>query len=400
MKKVGIVGVGLIPWKVRYPDKTYYELALDVTKAALADARLSASDVDHVVWGLSDLMVAWVRQCCPSTTMQEYIGMAGKSSVHVTAGAVTGAMAVRQGMIEIMSGMSDVTLVVGSGKGMDLWDPVRNKRSSAFLKAIMLDLDTNWEVPVEPLAAANFGFVVQAHMDRYGAPTEDQMAKVSVKNHRNALANPLAQSGIDLSIDDVMNSRRVAGPLKLYDCCLYSEGAAALILASEDRAREITSNPIWIEGAGASNERSYMPSFEHLGRMVCQQDSARRAYKMAGIRNPLEELDFIETHDLLTGVELMSYAELGLCQPGEGGRLIDEGFTERTGPLPVNPSGGMIGCGHVAGCSGISRIGEITRQLRGQAGGTQVPINKGKAIFSAIGGPGISQSCTVVLGAS
>jgi len=398
--KVGIVGVGLIPWKVRYAEKTYAELALDVTINALRDARIGSEDIDHVVWGLSDLMVAWVRQCCPSTTMQDYIGMAGKSSVHVSAGAVTGAMAVRQGMIEILSGMSKVTLVVGSGKGMDLWDPVQQKRSSAFLKAIMLDLDTNWEVPVEPLAAANFGFVVQAHMDRFGAPTEEQMAKVSVKNHGNALANPLAQSGLALTVEDVMNSRRVAGPMKMYDCCLYSEGAAALILASEDRAREICPNPIWIEGVGASNQRSYMPDFEQLGRMVCQQQSAQRAYAMAGITNPLHELDLIETHDLLTGVELISYAELGLCEPGQGGRLIDEGFTQKTGPMPVNPSGGMIGCGHVAGCSGISRIGEVTRQLRGEAGGTQVPINKGRAIFSAIGGPGISQSCTIVLGKS
>ncbi len=397
--RVGIVGVGLIPWRVRYPDKTYAELALDVTAAALRDAGIGREDVDHVVWGLSDLMVAWVRQCCPSTTMQDYIGMAGKSSVHVSAGAVTGAMAVRQGMIEIMSGMSEVTLVVGSGKGMDLWDPVTQKRSAAFLKAIMLDLDTNWEVPVEPLAAANFGFVVQAHMDRFGGPTEEQMAKVSIKNHGNALANPLAQSGMKLSIDDVMNSRRVAGPIKMFDCCLYSEGAAALILASEDRAKEICKNPIWIDGVGASNERSYMPDFANLGRMVCQQQSAQRAYKMAGIRDPRKELDLIETHDLLTGVELISYAELGLCEPGGGGRLIDEGVTEKTGEIPVNPSGGMIGCGHVAGCSGISRVGEVVQQLRGQAGGTQVPINEGRAIFSAIGGPGISQSCTIVLGA-
>lgn len=398
--RVGIVGVGLIPWKVRYADKTYYELALDVTKAALADARLSPDDVDHVVWGLSDLMVAWIRQCCPSTTMQDYIGMAGKSCVHVTAGAVTGATAVRQGMIEILSGMSEVALVVGSGKGMDLWDPVAEKRSSAFLKAIMLDLDTNWEAPVEPLAAANFGFAVQGHIDRYGAPTEEQMAKVSVKNHGNALTNPLAQSGKALTVDDVLNSRRIAGPIKMLDCCLYSEGAAALILASEEKALEICDDPIWIEGVGSSNVRSYMPDFDHLGRLLCQQQAAQRAYKMAGITNPLQQLDFIETHDLLTGVELMSYAELGLCEPGQGGRLIDEGVTERTGALPVNPSGGMIGCGHVAGCSGISRIGEVVQQLRGRAGGTQVPINRGKAVFSAIGGPAISQSCTIVLGKS
>ena len=398
--KVGIVGVGLIPWRVRYADKTYYELALDVAKAALDDAGLASSDIDHVVWGVSDLMVAWVRQCCPSTTMQDYIGMAGKSSVHVTAGAVTGAMSVRQGMIEIMSGMSDTAMVLGAGKGMDLWDPIRQKRSSAFLDAIMLDLDTNWEVPVEPLAAANFAFALQAHIDRYGSPTEEQMARVSIKNHGNARSNPLAQSGMALSVEDVMNSRRIAGPIKMLDCCLYSEGAAALILASEDRAREIHPDPIWIEGVGSANLRSYMPHYEHLGRLPCQETSARRAYSMARIADPVKDLDFVETHDLLSGIELMSYAELGLCKPGLGGSLIDDGFTEKDGALPVNPSGGMIGCGHVAGCSGISRVGEIVQQLRGRAGGTQVPIKKGRAIFSAIGGPGISQSCTIVLGKS
>lgn len=398
--RVGIVGVGLIPWKSRYPDKTYYELALDVTKAALEDARISADDVDNVVHGISDLMVAWVRQCCPSTTVQDYIGMAGKPSVRVSAGAVTGGMAIRQGAIEILSGMSEVTLVVGSGKGMDLYDPESQKRSKAFLDAIMLDLDTTWEVPVEPLAAANFAFVVQAHMDRFGSPSEEQMARVSIKNHGNALNNPLAQSGIDLTMDDVMNSRRIAGPVKFYDCCLYSEGAAALILAREDRARQICDNPIWIDGIGTCNYRSYMPDHEHLGRILCQHVGSQKAYKMAGIADPRKELDFIETHDLLTGIELISYEELGLCEVGGGGRLIEDGITERDGELPVNPSGGMIGCGHVAGCSGISRVGEMTLQLQGRAGGTQVAVNKGRALFSAIGAPAISQNCSIVLGAS
>jgi len=121
--KVGIIGVGLIPWKVRYPDKTYFELVMDAMKEALDDARISPREIDNVVYGISDLMVAFVRQCCPSTTIQDYIGMSGKPSVRVSAGAVSGAMAVRQGMVEILSGMSEVTLVVGVGKGLDLYDP-------------------------------------------------------------------------------------------------------------------------------------------------------------------------------------------------------------------------------------------------------------------------------------
>ena len=167
----------------------------------------------------------------------------------------------------------------------------------------------------------------------------------------------------------------------MFDCCLYSEGAAALILASEDRAREICDDPIWIEGAGASNLRSYMPDFDHLGRLPCQRQSARRAYSMAGISDPLRQLDFIETHDLLSGVELMSYAELGLCEPGQGGRLIDEGFTGRSGPMPVNPSGGMIGCGHVARLLGHLPRGRNRAAAARRAGGTQYRSTRGGRSF-------------------
>ena len=396
--KVGITGVGLIPWKVRYPDKTYFELIMDAMKEALDDARISPREIDNVVYGISDLMVAFVRQCCPSTTIQDYIGMSGKPSVRVSAGAVSGAMAVRQGMIEILSGMSEVTLVVGVGKGLDLYDPTTGKRSKEFLKAIMLDLDTTWEMPVEPLAAANFGFVIQAHIDRWDYPTEEQMAKVSVKNHGNALYNPMAQSGQEITVEDVLNSRRISGPIKFFDCCLYSEGAAALILAREDRAEEISDRVVWLEGVGNCNYRSYMPSFTDLGRMPCQSIATQKAYDMANIKNPLKELDVIELHDLLSGVEIISYEELGLCEIGQGGRLIDDGVTTREGQIPVNPSGGMIGNGHATGASGISRVGEVALQLRGEAGKRQVPIKNGRGLVSCIGGPGISQCCSIVLG--
>ncbi|MFC2039719.1 thiolase family protein [Chloroflexota bacterium] len=398
--KVGIVGVGLLPWKIRYPDKTYFELSMDAMKNALEDANISPHEIDNVVYGISDLMVTFVRQCCPSTIIQDYIGMSRIPSVRVSAGAVSGAMAVRQGMIEILSGMSEVTLVIGVGKGMDLIDPKTGKRSKEFLKTIMLDLDTTWELPVEPLAAANFSFVIQAHMDRFGTPTEEQMAKVSIKNHGNALDNPLAQSGQKITIDDVLKSRRISGPTKFFDCCLYSEGAAALVLAREDRAREISNNVVWIEGVGNCNYRSYMPAYSDLGRIPCQHIATKKAYDSAGIKEPLKELDIIELHDLISGIEIISYEELGLCDLGHGGTLIDEGVTARDGLLPVNPSGGMIGNGHATGASGVSRVGEVALQLRGDAGKHQIKVKHGRGLTSCIGGPGISQCCSIVMGVS
>lgn len=391
------MGIGLLPWKVRYPDKTYYELAAEAVGKAFDDAKLGPDAVDNVVYGLADVYVNAIRQACASTILQDHIGMEGKPSVTVHNGAATGALAVKTAFTEILAGTSEITLVVGTGKGLDLYDPETKKRSSAFLKAIMLDVDTTWDAPVEPSPVAHFAFVVQGHIDKYGNPTEEQMAKVSVKNHGNALDNPLAQSGMQLTVEDVLKSPHIAGPLKFLDCCLYSEGAAALILAREDRAKQISDKVVWIDGVGSSTKRSYFPNYAELGRIPCQFIATKKAYEMAGVGNPRKELDVIELHDLLTGVELISYEELGLCKVGEGGHLSDEGVTMKDGEIPVNPSGGMIGCGHVAGTSGISRVGEVALQLRGEAGKRQVRIKNGRGLVSCIGGPGISQCCSIVL---
>ena len=141
-----------------------------------------------------------------------------------------------------------------------------------------------------------------------------------------------------------------------------------------------------------------MPSFSDLGRIPCQDIATKKAYDFARVKEPLNELDVVELHDLLSGVEIISYEELGLCKLGEGGRLIDEGITERDGLLPVNPSGGMIGNGHATGASGVSRVGEVALQLRGEAGKRQVKIRHGRGLISCIGGPAISQCCSIVLG--
>lgn len=396
-REAAIVGVGLLPWKSRYPDKTYAELALDAMKHALDDAGISRDDIDSVIYGLADVYVPVVRQACASAILQDHLGLEGKPSATVAGGATTGALAVRAAFAEVAAGLADIVLVVGTGKALDLYDPKSQKRSRAFLKTILLDLDTTWESPVDVLAAVNFAFCVQGHIERFGGPSEEQMAKVAVKNHRNALLNPLAQSGLDITVEDVLRSRRITGPIKFYDCCLYSEGAAAVIVASGDKAREISKRPVYITGIGAATKRSYMPDFSDLGRIRCQEIAARRAYEMAGIKDPLHELDLIELHDLLSGIEIMSYGEIGLCEIGQGGKLIDQGVVTRDGQLPVNPSGGMSGSGHSAGPSEIYRVGEVALQLREEAGKRQVAIRNGRGLVSTVGGPGVSQSCSIVL---
>src|SRR5581483_1760026 len=166
---------------------------------------------------------------------------------------------------------------------------------------------------------------------------------------------------------------------------------------SEDRVRP-EHQPIWITGVGTCHDNctDHM-TFETAGRVPSVYGSAARAYKMAGVTDPLRELDLIELNDLIAGLELLSYAELGLCEVGRGGELIDAGATDRDGEIPVNPSGGRIGAGHIAGVSGVYSVGEVALQLAERAGDRQVKIDQGRGLVSVTGGAGLTLSAAVVL---
>lgn len=394
MRKVAIVGVGQLPFKSRYIDKTYRSLAFEATKKVLSDAGLTPQDIDSVVYAIyCDLMM---RQQMPDIYVHDYIGMNGKGSLRISAGAATGGHALRGGFLEVASGMSDVVLVLGVQKGMDFYDFNTKQRGEGLLKGFSISGDVTWLQPVMPGVPAYLASLVNAHVERYGGPTPKQMAKVAVKNHKNALANPIAELKLDLTVEDVLNARIIAWPVTIYECCLYSEGAAALILASEEKAREITKNPIWITGIATRDYATHRFEPETWGRLPSVNAAAKAAYAMAGVHDPRKEFDVIELHDLISGVEILAYEELGLCGLGEGGRLVDEGVVEMSGDLPVNPSGGRVACGHVASVSELSSVGDVARQLRGDAGPLQVPIRRGRGLIEDIDGTG-SQADVIIL---
>jgi acetyl-CoA acetyltransferase len=261
---------------------------------------------------------------------------------------------------------------------------------------MVYSFDMTYEVPLGITAAASFVLPVVAHIERYKTPTEEQMAKVAVKNHRNAMKNPISQSPKELTVEDVLNSRMITYPFKFYDNCLYSEGSAALILASEEKAKKLCDNPVFITGVGAATDTGLPGVRPDLTEFPSTRVAAELSYKMAGIKNPLKEIDLAELHDAFTGTEIMSYEDCGFCEPGEGGRLIDEGVTGPDGELPVNQSGGLIGCGHAVGATGIMQMNEIVLQLRGKAGGRQVK-NAKRGLIQSIGGPGCSWTYSFIM---
>ncbi|UCD59066.1 MAG: thiolase family protein, partial [Candidatus Hydrogenedentota bacterium] len=225
--------------------------------------------------------------------------------------------------------------------------------------------------------------------------TEEQCAKVSVKNHRNAKNNPNAQLPMDITVEDVMNSRVLAEPIKLLDCSPISDGACAIILANEERARKITDKPVWVKGVGHCAEAHHLGDRD-LADPIALKAAAGKAYSMAGIKNPFKELDVAEIYDAFSYMELLWMEGLELCEPGAAGRLVDKGATEMDGQLPVNPSGGVLSA-HPVFVAGLVRIAEAALQLRGDAGQGQVDGAK-TALAHGINGPCGQSHCVWILG--
>jgi acetyl-CoA C-acetyltransferase len=225
-------------------------------------------------------------------------------------------------------------------------------------------------------------------MAKYGT-TEEDLALVAVKNHKYGAMNPIAHLKNRMTVDDVLASMVIASPLKLYDCCPMTDGAASIVLASEEKVKELkVDTPVWVAGIGYSSgtaNLSKRPDFVGLEASVL---ASQRAYKEAGITP--SQVDFAEVHDCFTIAEILAYEDIGLCAKGEGAKLIREGQTEIGGRIPVNMDGGLKSKGHPIGTTGCSMIYELTRQLREEAveKSRQVPLKNYVGLAHNVGGTG------------
>jgi acetyl-CoA acetyltransferase len=404
VKKVAIIGIGITPFKARYLDKTYFELAYDATKMALDDANNNGAEISHkdlqsTVYGIYNEL--FERQFMPDIFINSYIGMNNKPGTRIATGGATGGYTVRMAYAEVASGLSDLCLCIGVEKCNDCYDEQTGTTTPEVLNSIAYSADMTYEYPMGMMAASSYVSMVNAHYEEFGNPTEEQMALVSVKNHGNAINNPKAQSPMKITVDDVMNSRIICYPFKLLDCCLYSEASAALILANEEKVRELKiEKPIWITGVAAANTDCFIGNREDMGRLYSNIFAAKAAYRMAGLEYEKikAQIDLAELHDAFSGQEVISYEELGFVPFGEGGNWIESGGPFMDGELPCCPSGGLIGCGHAVGATGIMSTGEAALQLREDAGKHQLKtIENGRAIAHSIGGPGAAYAAVIVM---
>lgn len=390
MNRVAVVGVGNTPFAGRHADKTFQRLAYESVRAALADAGATADNIESVVYAIYN---DFFEHCAmPDHHIHYLLGLARKPSVRVTCGGATGGYALRAAFAEVASGLHDVVMVVGVEKVADM-------NTFDMIKAITFAADPFFESQLGGSAAGSYSAPIRFHMENYGT-TEADIAGVVVKNKSNARNNPDAQSPMEISVEDVLKSPMIIYPLKILDHCLSSEGAATVILASEEAARRFKSQPVWITGIGASTESGRQAERDDVGDSLfpAVKASADRAYAMAGVSDPRKSIDVAEVYDSFSGVEVCLYEEFGFCPRGEGVPFLKEGGASMGGALPVNPSGGLIGGEHAIGATGVYQVAEIARQIRGVAGARQVPGARCGLAQSMGGARGAYSVCMVLEG--
>ncbi len=360
MRDVAVIGVGMTEFGELWSDslRTIWAKA---ALAALADA--GVDEVDLITVGCMSPGL-FVGQEHLASVLADEIGMAGVPSARVESACASGGLALRTGFAEVASGLSDTVLVTGVEKMTDV-------DGSDATYALGTAADQEWEGFHGITFPGLYAMLAMAHMERYGT-TVEQLAAVAVKNHANGLLNPHAQYHLKLTVEDVLSSTMVADPLHLFDCSPVTDGAAAVILTTVERAKEINGKRpiVKISGSGLATDTITLANREDLTELKAVRLAADRAYAMAD-RKP-EDMHVVEVHDCFTIAEIMATEAIGLFEPGEGGAAAAGGLTALNGKIPVNTSGGLKSKGHPVGATGVAQAAEIVTQLRGEAGQRQV----------------------------
>jgi len=374
MRDVAVVGVNMLKFG-RYPDKDVVQLAAEASIAALKDAGCSIKDIEIVVSGNLYQSNAMIGQ-----RLMKEIGATGVPVVNVSNACATGSTAFREAYYAVASGAYDTAMAVGSeqmGK-MGLLGAGGGGDRAYSTEGVM----------GTGLMPGVFGQAGAEHMRKYGT-TQEQIAKIAVKNHHHGVLNPLAQYQVETPLEDVLNARVIAWPNTLYMCCPTGDGASAAIIMSAEKAKKYTTKPVWVAASILTSDpyQERNPTMFDINTVT--QNAAKQAYETAGI-GP-EDLDMIELHDCFATAELVHYENLFLCGEGEAGKLIDDGETYNGGKIPVNVSGGLLSKGHPLGATGVANITEIVWHLREEAGDRQVKGAK-TGLAHVIG---LGSACTI-----
>jgi acetyl-CoA C-acetyltransferase len=358
MRRVAVIGVGMT--KFGKHERTSAELFAEAAAEAIVDADVAPAEIEALYYG-NVTGGEGERQLHMGPLAATMLGLPTIPTTRFETACATSHAAFRHAVMEIGSGASDVVLVGGAER-------ILNVPTDEATEYFAYCSDADYEQSLGLTFPGVFALIARAHMDRHGT-TEEQMAHVAVKNHRHGLLNPKAQFRKEITVEAVLRSAYVADPLKLLDCCPFTDGGAAIVLAAEDVAKR-RRRAIWVLSTAAASDTMFMHEKADLARVAATERAAHAAYRQAG-KSPAD-VSVVELHDCFTIAEIVATEGLGFFEPGTGGFAAEKGWTSLGGKIPVNPSGGLKAKGHPIGATGAAQIGEIVTQLRGEAGARQV----------------------------
>jgi len=362
MRDVAIIGIGCTTFGEKW-EASFRDLFVEAGSLALADAELAGEHIDAMYVGNMSAG-RFIEQEHIGALIADYAGLSTRHipSTRVEAACASGGLAFRQAVIAVASGMEDIVVAAGVEKMTDVG-------IGASVDTLAGAADREWEGFMGATFPGLYAMIATDYMHRYPL-TREQLGMVAVKNHRNGAKNPIAQFRSEITLETVLSSALVADPLRLFDCSPITDGAAAVILAPLERAREFTDTPVRVLATAQASDTLALHDRRDISCLDATVVAGERAFAMAGL--PREKIDFLEVHDCFTIAEICAIEDLGFCRKGEAGRLTEEGVTALDGNLPVNTSGGLKACGHPVGATGIKQVCEVVQQLRGEAGARQV----------------------------
>ncbi len=355
MKGVSIIGIGTTPFNV-LDGKSLKEIATEACFSAIQDAGIDKRWIEAFYLGnfISGILLG---QETIAPLVANCVGLGKEVACTKVEGACcSGGIAFRHGYLLVASGLAKFVLVAGVEK---MSSSTTEKNTEGLASAF----DQETEGRTGLTFPGFFALIARRHMHQYGTKIE-HLAMVSVKNHANSVANPRARFRKRVTLEEVLNSKMVASPIKLYDCCPISDGAAAAVLCPSEIAHQFQKKPIDILASAQSLGFSTSYDMEDPTILAATALAAQKAYRDAHLS--AQDIDVAELHDCFTMAEIVDSEDLGFFPKGRGGFAVEEGLTQVGGKIPLNPSGGLISKGHPVGATGLGQVFEIVKQLRGE----------------------------------
>jgi len=359
-REVSIIGVGMTHFG-KHPQKSLRDLAREATWQAIKDSGVDPRSIQAIYCGNAVEGLLSGQEDVRGQVVMRDAGLAGKPIINTPNACASSSTAFREAWLTVASGLYDIVLAVGFEK-LFLDDTGKTTRALATCTDVAMEGNMGVFFP------GMYAMEAKRYMLETGC-TREQIAKVSVKNHKNGCLNPHAQIKQKVTVEEVLASKTIADPITLYMCSPIGDGGAAAVLCASSLAHRFRADPIHIAAVGMSSG-AYQDMAIDQKKSTATGRAAAEAYELAGL-GP-EDVNLAELHNAFSPAELIYFEELGFCPKGEAPRHLDEGETEITGRIPINTSGGLESKGHPVGATGLGMVHEVVLQLRGQAGPRQV----------------------------